>query len=63
MVYQEKQSEEENAEIIVKVFIEFETFASADKAKKSLHGRWFGGQQITAHYYNQGFYDVNDLSH
>jgi len=63
IVYQEKQSEETDAEIIVKVFIEFEDQTGADKAKKSLHGRWFGGQQITAHYYNAGFYEVNDLSH
>ena len=32
-------------------------------AKQHLHGRFFGGLQITAHYYNESFFEVNDLSH
>ena len=32
-------------------------------AKMKLDGRWFGGRQITAHHYNMGFYEVDDLSH
>lgn len=63
IVYQEKQSEEEDAETIVKVFIAFETHDAANLAKAKLHGRWFGGKQIQAHYYNMGYYEVNDLSH
>lgn len=63
LVYLEKQSEEEDAEILVKVFVEFAHHETAKIAKSKLHGRFFGGKQIVAHYYNMGFYEVDDLSH
>ena len=91
LVYMEKQSEEDDAEIIIKVFVEFSLSETAKVyfgqlevkkfekknrkkffenflpppliiAKNQLHGRWFGGKQITAHFYNMGFYEADDLS-
>merc|ERR1712038_962817 len=63
IIYQEKQSEAEDADTIIKVFVEFVHDDGAQLAKQHLNGRFFGGQQITAHYYNQGFFEVNDLAH
>lgn len=63
LVYLEKQSEDEDAETIVKVFIEFTHTETTKIARSKLHGRWFGGHQIQAHFYNMGFYEVDDLSH
>jgi len=63
LVYLEKQSEAEDAETLVKVFVEFTHNETAKIARGKLHGRWFGGQQIQAHFYNMGFYEVDDLSH
>lgn len=62
IIYQEKQSEDENAEIIVKIFVEFKTNEAAKKAKESLNGRFFGGRRVVADIYDQDLYDHNDLS-
>ncbi|GMF21094.1 unnamed protein product [Phytophthora lilii] len=35
----------------VRVFVLFDDAAGAHKAKQALHGRFFGGNQVQAHYY------------
>ena len=60
--FQERQGEEEDAEIIIKIFVEFSTPTAADKAISTLNGRYFGGRVVKAELYDQGSFDVNDLS-
>lgn len=62
IIYQEKQGEEEDAEVIVKIFVEFEKSAECEKAVSALNGRWFGGNRISAAVYDQKKYDSNDLT-
>lgn len=62
IIYQEKQSEEDDAEIIVKIFVEFSSGTGAERAKDSLNGRFFGGRMVKADIYDQALYDCNDLS-
>lgn len=62
IIYQEKQSEEENAEIIVKIFVEFSKQEELEKAVSSLNGRFFGGRVLTAERYDQEMFNANDLS-
>merc|ERR1719322_1857330 len=63
IIYQERQSEEEDAEIIVKIFVEFGHPGHAKKCRDSLHGRFFGGRQVGAHIYDQMLFDERDFSH
>jgi len=62
IIYQEKQSEEDDAPIIVKIFVEFKQSASAKKAKDALHNRFFGGRVVVAQIYDQELYENQDLS-
>ena len=62
IIYQEKQGEEEDAPIIVKIFVEFKHSASAKKAKDALHNRFFGGRVVVAQIYDQELYENQDLS-
>lgn len=62
IIYQEKQSEEENAEVIVKIFVEFSKQEELEKAVSALNGRFFGGRVLTAEKYDQEMYNANDLS-
>lgn len=62
VIYQERQGEEEDADIIVKIFVEFEKSADCEKAISALNGRWFSGNRITAIIYDQKKYDGNDLT-
>ena len=62
IIYQEKQGEEEDAPIIVKIFVEFKQSASAKKAKDALHNRFFGGRVVVAQIYDQELYENQDLS-
>jgi len=62
IIYQERQGEEEDAEILIKIFVEFGTPQAAEKAINSLNGRFFGGRIVKAELYDQGSFDVNDLS-
>merc|ERR1712071_618709 len=62
VIYQEKQSEEEDAEVIVKIFVEFKAGTGAEKARDSLNGRFFGGRMVKSDIYDQALYDHNDLS-
>ncbi|XP_005092717.1 poly(U)-binding-splicing factor PUF60 isoform X2 [Aplysia californica] len=62
IIYQERQSEEDDAEIIVKIFVEFSTQEEVEKACGSLNARFFGGRVVTAEKYDQDMYDADDLS-
>ncbi|XP_077999019.1 poly(U)-binding-splicing factor PUF60-like isoform X2 [Glandiceps talaboti] len=62
VIYQEKQGEEEDADVIVKLFVEFSLASEAEKAIESLNGRWFGGRLVGAETYDQVKFDSNDLS-
>lgn len=62
IIYHEKQSEEDDAEVIVKIFVEFKEARGTKACKESLHGRYFGGRIISAEIYDQDLYDHNDLS-
>ncbi len=62
VIYQEAQSEEENAEIIVKIFVEFVDARSVDKAVEALNGRFFGGRVVKAEVYDQAVYYAKDYS-
>jgi hypothetical protein len=62
IIYQEKQDESENAEIVVKIFVEFKDSISAKKAKEAFHNRYFGGKVICAQIYDQELYNNQDLS-
>ncbi|KAM7344920.1 poly(U)-binding-splicing factor hfp isoform 1-T1 [Cochliomyia hominivorax] len=65
IIFNEKQTENEDddeAEIIVKIFVEFSTTAEATSAKEALHGRYFGGRRVIAELYDQSLFDHGDLS-
>ncbi|XP_013772536.1 poly(U)-binding-splicing factor PUF60-like [Limulus polyphemus] len=62
IIYQERQSEEEDAEITIKIFVEFSQPLEANKARDALNGRYFGGKIVTAELYDQTLYEANDLS-
>ena len=62
IIYQEKQSEDEDAEIIVKIFVEFKANDGAKEARDKLNNRFFGGRKVLAEIYDQDLYDHNDLS-
>lgn len=62
IIYQEKQSEEEDAEVIVKIFVEFSSTEEVETACSSLNARFFGGRVVTAEKYDQDMYEADDLS-
>jgi len=62
VIYTERQGEEDTAEQIVKIFVEFRTSKEAEKSAESLNGRWFGGRMIKAELYDQATYQAEDLS-
>ncbi|XP_054717868.1 poly(U)-binding-splicing factor PUF60-like isoform X1 [Uloborus diversus] len=62
IIYQERQSEDDDAEIIVKIFVEFSAPFEACKARDALNGRFFGGRIVKAELYDQTLYEANDLS-
>ncbi|KPM08253.1 poly(U)-binding-splicing factor PUF60-like protein [Sarcoptes scabiei] len=62
IIYQERQSEDDEADIIVKIFVEFTSLLEAVKARDALNGRYFGGRLIKTELYDQILYDDNDLS-
>lgn len=63
IIYQERQSEEEDAEILVKIFVEFGHPSHAKKGRDSLNGRFFGGRTVVAQVYDQVLYEEQDFSH
>lgn len=62
VIYNEKQGEEEDAEVIVKIFVEFSQPAEVEKAASALSGRWFGGRVIKAEPYDELKFGGGDLS-
>jgi len=62
IIYQERQSEEEDAEVVVKIFVEFIDSNSAKSAKDELNGRFFGGRVVTCAIYDQDLFHHGDLS-
>ncbi|XP_077499412.1 poly(U)-binding-splicing factor hfp isoform X4 [Amblyomma americanum] len=62
IIYQERQSEDENAEIVVKIFVEFSQAQESASARDALNGRFFGGRIVKAELYDQTLYEANDLS-
>ncbi|XP_037916997.1 poly(U)-binding-splicing factor half pint isoform X2 [Hermetia illucens] len=65
IIYKEKQSENEeddDADVIVKIFVEFSTAAEAERGREALHGRFFGGRRVIAELYDQALFDHGDLS-
>ena len=62
IIYQEKQGEDDEAPIIVKIFVEFKDSSSARKSKDALHNRFFGGRIVVAQIYDQELYENQDFS-
>ncbi|XP_071381940.1 poly(U)-binding-splicing factor PUF60-like isoform X1 [Centroberyx affinis] len=62
IIYQEKQGEEEDADIIVKIFVEFSLASEMNKAIQALNDRWFGGRKVVAEVYDQDRFNSSDLS-
>lgn len=62
VIYNEKQGEEDDAEVIVKIFVEFTQPSEAEKAANALNGRWFGGRVIKAEPYDELKFSGGDLS-
>ncbi|OTF84095.1 hypothetical protein BLA29_005943 [Euroglyphus maynei] len=62
IVKKERQSEDEEAEIVVKIFVEFTSLLEAVKGRDALNGRYFAGRLVKAELYDQILYDDNDLS-
>jgi len=56
------QSEDDDAEVIVKIFVEFSKSEECAKATNALNGRWFGGNKVEALPYSHQRYAANDLS-
>ena len=62
IIYQERQGEEDDALILVKIFVQFSDIDSCTRAVEALNGRWFGGRKISASVYPQSKFASNDLS-
>ncbi|CAB0005642.1 unnamed protein product [Nesidiocoris tenuis] len=63
IIYNEKQSEDDdNPDIIVKIFVEFSKMREAEAAQESLNGRFFGGRRVKAELYDQSLFDHSDFS-
>ncbi|XP_060730107.1 poly(U)-binding-splicing factor PUF60-B isoform X2 [Tachysurus vachellii] len=62
IIYQERQGEEDDAEIIVKIFVEFSDSGEMNKAIQALNNRWFAGRKVVAEVYDQERFNKSDLS-
>ncbi|XP_066902382.1 poly(U)-binding-splicing factor half pint isoform X2 [Halyomorpha halys] len=63
IIYNEKQSEDDdNTDIIVKIFVEFSKMKEAEAARDALNGRFFGGRLVKAELYDQTLFDHSDFS-
>lgn len=62
IIYQERQGEEDDADVIVKIFVEFSEVAEMNRAIQALNHRWFGGRKVVAEVYDQERFDSSDLS-
>ncbi|XP_050305135.1 poly(U)-binding-splicing factor half pint isoform X2 [Anthonomus grandis grandis] len=62
IIYNERQSEEDEDDVIVKIFVEFYESWEAEKARDALSGRYFGGRLVQASLYDQALFDHSDFS-
>lgn len=62
MIYQEAESEADDAEVSVKIFCQFDKSSECEVAINSLEGRWFGGKTISAALYDEQRFLREDLS-
>ncbi|XP_028284083.1 poly(U)-binding-splicing factor PUF60a isoform X4 [Parambassis ranga] len=62
IIYQERQGEEDDADVIVKIFVEFSEVAEMNRAIQALNHRWFGGRKVAAEVYDQERFENSDLS-
>ncbi|XP_069677783.1 poly(U)-binding-splicing factor half pint isoform X7 [Periplaneta americana] len=63
IIYNEKQSEDDDdAEVIVKIFVEFSQMSEAESARDALNGRYFGGRLVKGELYDQALFDHSDFS-
>ncbi|XP_019864712.2 poly(U)-binding-splicing factor half pint isoform X2 [Aethina tumida] len=63
IIYNERQSEDDDdSEIIVKIFVEFNATNEAEQARDALNGRYFGGRMVRASLYDQTLFDHSDFS-
>ncbi|XP_018534588.1 poly(U)-binding-splicing factor PUF60a isoform X1 [Lates calcarifer] len=62
IIYQERQGEEDDADVIVKIFVEFSEAAEMNRAIQALNHRWFGGRKVVAEVYDQERFENSDLS-
>ncbi|XP_026071410.1 poly(U)-binding-splicing factor PUF60-B isoform X2 [Carassius auratus] len=62
IIYQERQGEDDDAEIIVKIFVEFSDADEMNKAIQALNNRWFAGRKVVAEFYDQERFNNSDLS-
>ena len=56
------EGEEEDAEVHVKIFVEFSEHSEVKVAKSALDGRFFGGRTVSALVYDQELWDQQDFS-
>uniref|UniRef100_A0A8D9A4Q6 Poly(U)-binding-splicing factor half pint n=1 Tax=Cacopsylla melanoneura TaxID=428564 RepID=A0A8D9A4Q6_9HEMI len=62
VIYNEKQSDDEASEVIVKIFVLFSKMQEAEYARDALNGRFFAGRMVRAELYDQALFDHNDFS-
>ncbi|XP_051572662.1 poly(U)-binding-splicing factor PUF60-B-like isoform X3 [Myxocyprinus asiaticus] len=62
IIYQERQGEDDDSEIIVKIFVEFSDAEEMNKAIQALNNRWFAGRKVVAELYDQARFNNSDLS-
>ncbi|XP_041805491.1 poly(U)-binding-splicing factor PUF60a isoform X1 [Chelmon rostratus] len=58
IIYQERQGEEDDADVIVKIFVEFSEVAEMNRAIQALNRRWFGGRKVVAEVYDQDRFEM-----
>jgi splicing factor 45 len=46
----------------VRIFVKFEDIVAAIRAKKDLNGRFFGGRQVSAQFFDEQRFDRLDLA-
>ncbi|ENN83594.1 hypothetical protein YQE_00051, partial [Dendroctonus ponderosae] len=62
IIYNERQSEDDKNDVIVKIFVKFYETWEAEKARDSLTGRYFGGRMVQASLYDQTLFEHSDFS-
>ncbi|XP_077956232.1 poly(U)-binding-splicing factor PUF60a isoform X2 [Gasterosteus aculeatus] len=62
VVYRERQGEEDDADVIVKIFVEFSEAAEMSRAARALNRRWYAGRQVVAEEYEREGFNRGDLT-